>query len=102
MNSKERILAALRLEIPDRVPVFEWFIDVALTKKMLGTDDPVEVTEQLGDGQEHVFAVKVRNRGGAGGIYEPVYLMAADEPLDKAQLWRMAKKQNQDWPWLWE
>jgi uroporphyrinogen decarboxylase len=47
MNSKERILAALRLEIPDRVPVFEWFIDVALTKKMLGTDDPVEVTEQL-------------------------------------------------------
>jgi hypothetical protein len=61
-----------------------------------------EVTKELGDGKEHVIAVRVNNQGGAGGLYEPVYLMAADEPLDEDQLWHMAKQKNKEWTWLWE
>lgn len=61
-----------------------------------------EVTASLGDGKEHLIAVRVNNAYGSGGLYEPVYLMAADEPLDADQLWRMAKQKNKEWTWLWE
>jgi len=47
MNGKERILAALRRETPDRVPVMEWFIDKKVSKTLVGTDDPVDQVELL-------------------------------------------------------
>lgn len=47
MLPKERILAALRRETPDKIPTFEWFIDTGLTLEMCGTDDPIEAVERL-------------------------------------------------------
>ena len=34
MNSKERVLAALNLKEPDRVPIFEWEIDPKVINKI--------------------------------------------------------------------
>ena len=47
MTPKERIIAALRREIPDRIPTFEWFIDPVVSKQLCGCDDPIEVVKQL-------------------------------------------------------
>ena len=47
MTPKERILTALNRKTPDRIPVFEWFIDTAVTEALCGTSDPVEVVERL-------------------------------------------------------
>jgi len=53
-----------------------------------------EVTDVFKDGKEHTLAVRVHNAGGAGGLYEPVYLIASDEPLDAGQLWRLAIRET--------
>ncbi|MCL2117061.1 MAG: hypothetical protein FWH27_01410 [Planctomycetaceae bacterium] len=47
MTPKERIFAALRREVPDRIPTFEWFIDTAVSRALCQSDDPIEVTERL-------------------------------------------------------
>ena len=47
MTGRERILCALRRGVPDRVPVFEWFVDAAVGKALVGSDDPIEIVEQL-------------------------------------------------------
>ena len=47
MNGKERILAALRREVPDKVPVFEWFVDVTVGEALCGSGDAVDVVERL-------------------------------------------------------
>lgn len=47
MTGRERILAALRREVPDRVPVFEWFIDAAVGRALAGSDDPIEIVERM-------------------------------------------------------
>jgi len=35
MNSRDRILAALRGEIPDRVPILEWFVHPKVYQAMI-------------------------------------------------------------------
>lgn len=47
MTGSQRILLALRRKCPDTVPVFEWFIDAAVGRALVGSDDPVEVVERL-------------------------------------------------------
>lgn len=47
MLPKERMIAALRKETPDKIPTFEWFIDVSVSKALCGTDDPIETVERL-------------------------------------------------------
>ena len=47
MNGKQRILAALRREIPDMVPVFEWFVDVTVGEALVGSGDAIDVVERL-------------------------------------------------------
>jgi uroporphyrinogen decarboxylase len=47
MTGKERILAALRREVPDRVPTFEWFIDGSVAEALAGTSDPLEAARAL-------------------------------------------------------
>lgn len=47
MLPKERMLAALRRDTPDKIPTFEWFIDTKVSQAMCGTDDPVEAVERL-------------------------------------------------------
>jgi uroporphyrinogen decarboxylase len=47
MNGKERILTALRLEKPDRIPTFEWFIDEGVGLELTGSRDPVEIVDAL-------------------------------------------------------
>ncbi|MDR1962727.1 MAG: hypothetical protein LBQ50_03000 [Planctomycetaceae bacterium] len=42
MTPNDCLLAALRREVPERIPTFEWFIDASVTKKLCDTDDPVE------------------------------------------------------------
>ncbi len=39
--------AALRRETPDRIPTFEWFIDVSVGRALTGSDDPFDVVERL-------------------------------------------------------
>lgn len=50
MNSRERVLAALRREQPDRVPWVEGGIDLPLQRQLMGRDDflPEELNEALG------------------------------------------------------
>lgn len=47
MNGKDRMIEALELREGDAVPVFEWFIDAAVAKQAVGSDDPIEVVERL-------------------------------------------------------
>jgi uroporphyrinogen decarboxylase len=47
MQGKERILRALRREVPDAVPTFEWFIDTAVGRALADSDDPLDITERL-------------------------------------------------------
>jgi len=47
VNGKQRILAALRRQQPDMVPTFEWFIDVAVGRALVGSDDLLDVVEAL-------------------------------------------------------
>jgi uroporphyrinogen decarboxylase len=47
MNGRERILRALKREIPDRVPVFEWFVDATVGKAMVGSGDIMDIADGL-------------------------------------------------------
>ncbi len=47
MHGKERILRALRREVPDAVPTFEWFIDAAVGRALTGSDAPLDVVDRL-------------------------------------------------------
>ncbi|MDR0869656.1 MAG: hypothetical protein LBN39_02585 [Planctomycetaceae bacterium] len=47
MLPKENLLAALRLEVPERIPTFEWFIDAAVTVPLCGSADPIDAAERL-------------------------------------------------------
>lgn len=47
MNGKERILAALQRQVPDVVPVFEWFVDVTVGEALVGSGDAIDVAERL-------------------------------------------------------
>jgi uroporphyrinogen decarboxylase len=47
VNPKECILSALRRELPEKIPTFEWFIDRKVALALTGSDDPIEVVEQL-------------------------------------------------------
>src|SRR5512137_827349 len=47
MNGKERILTALRRGTADRVPTFEWFIDVTVGRALAGSEDPLEIVDRL-------------------------------------------------------
>ena len=50
MNSRQRVLAALRLEQPDRVPFVEGDISPVIERALLGKDiyQPEEVNEVMG------------------------------------------------------
>jgi uroporphyrinogen decarboxylase len=50
MNSRERVLTALRREEPDRVPWVEGGVDLPMQRKLMGRDDflPEELNEVLG------------------------------------------------------
>jgi uroporphyrinogen decarboxylase len=47
VNGKERICAALRREVPDVVPVFEWFIDGAVGRALTGSAEILDIVERL-------------------------------------------------------
>ena len=47
MTPKVRLLTALRREMPDRIPTFEWFIDDTVSQALCGSADPIEVAERL-------------------------------------------------------
>ena len=47
MNGKERILCALKREIPDRVPVFEWYVDAGVGKALVGSGDILDIVDAL-------------------------------------------------------
>lgn len=47
MTGNDRILSALRRQKPDRVPVFEWFIDAAVGKALTGSDNLFDIVERL-------------------------------------------------------
>ena len=47
MTLKDCLLAALRREIPERIPTFEWFIDDTVSQTLCGTTDSIEVVERL-------------------------------------------------------
>lgn len=47
MTGKQRILAALDRQRPDRVPTFEWFIDAGVGEALVGTRDAIEIVDRL-------------------------------------------------------
>lgn len=47
MTGKQRILQALRRQVPDTVPVFEWFIDASVGRALVGSDDILDIVERL-------------------------------------------------------
>lgn len=47
MHGKERVLRALRREVPDAVPTFEWFIDAAVGRALTGSEDPLDIVDRL-------------------------------------------------------
>jgi uroporphyrinogen decarboxylase len=47
MTGKDRIECALRLEEPDCVGTFEWFIDETVGEALTGSTDPLDIIESL-------------------------------------------------------
>jgi uroporphyrinogen decarboxylase len=47
MNGRERILCALRREVPDTVPIFEWFIDASVGQALVGSGDIIDIVDRL-------------------------------------------------------
>lgn len=47
MKSKERIERALRRQIPDQVPTFEWFIDPGVGERLTRSRDILDIVETL-------------------------------------------------------
>ena len=47
MTGKQRIETALRMEQPDCVGTFEWFIDETVGQVLTGSNDPIEIVESL-------------------------------------------------------
>ena len=46
-SPKERMVAALSNQRPDKIPTFEWFIDDSVGKALTGSDDPVDIVDAL-------------------------------------------------------
>ena len=75
----EHTLASRGLTLDPKVhknPAFRMFI----------TPFWLEVGKSLRYGAVNSFAVRVLNRGGSGGVYKPVHLIATDSPLTKKSL----------------
>ena len=47
MNGTARMCAALRRELPDRIPTFEWFLDAGVGRALTGSGDPLDIVERL-------------------------------------------------------
>lgn len=47
MNGRERITCALRRDVPDCVPVFEWFVDAAVGEALVGSGDIIDIVDRL-------------------------------------------------------
>lgn len=47
MNGRDRLLCALRREVPDRVPIFEWFVDATVGEALVGSGDIVDIVDRL-------------------------------------------------------
>ena len=47
MIPKQRMIAALSNQQPDKIPTFEWFIDTAVGKALIGSEDPVDIVDAL-------------------------------------------------------
>jgi len=47
MTGKERLLAALNKQIPDRVPTFEWFIDSEVGRVLTGSGEILDIVDKL-------------------------------------------------------
>jgi uroporphyrinogen decarboxylase len=58
MNSRERVAAALRLTVPDRVPYCETGIDRALADRLMGWREPISLAANLEANQFTVEEVK--------------------------------------------
>ena len=48
MNSRERILTALNLGIPDRIPIFENSIAPNVIEDIIGEDDLLRFVDEIG------------------------------------------------------
>jgi uroporphyrinogen decarboxylase len=48
MTSRERVIAALKRQEPDRVPTFEWIINPNVMEKMTGQRDEIEFINLMG------------------------------------------------------
>ena len=78
MNGKERILAVLNKTIPDQAPTFEWFIDKRIGRELIGSEDPIEIVEQL-----DIDGINIRADYNQTKIGDDVYM---DEWGSKRQL----------------
>jgi uroporphyrinogen decarboxylase len=47
MNGRERILCALRRQVPDQVPIFEWFVDGTIGQALTGSGDILDIVDRL-------------------------------------------------------
>jgi uroporphyrinogen decarboxylase len=47
VNGKERVCAALQRQVPDVVPVFEWFVDGKIGQALTGSADILDIVERL-------------------------------------------------------
>ena len=54
----------------------------------------LEATGKVVPGDEHTLAVRVSDSGGMGGLYMPVYAVAADTPLTTAQITELVGERN--------
>ena len=54
----------------------------------------LEATGQVTPGDEHSLTVRVSDSGGMGGLYMPVYVVAADVPLTTAQITELVGERN--------
>ena len=87
MNSRERVLAALRREQPDRVPFVEGGIDPPMQRALMGRDRflPEELNDLIGlDNLESLIAVCLRHPAAAN----QVFLAGDAEALSTTELLR--------------
>jgi uroporphyrinogen decarboxylase len=77
MNGRERVLAVLRHELPDRVPTFEWEVHL--------------VEEMTGDGTYSDF---IRQYGHDAVVAKPDYILTPDSEGTALDEWGVSRTQN--------
>lgn len=106
MTGKERIMAALNRQVPDRVPTLEWAVSKKVSKEAFGTEDPIEVAKLAdldgisvslnGKNRETFPDGKFVDEWGCTRLVYDEYPVVVGSPISEMEDWEVLEKPDPD------